>query len=258
VRFETVLGDFEVLLCAEDAPATVANFLDYVDDGDYASSLVHRRGIAHPDPDPRPDSPPVIQGGGFALADNAISPIPTEAPIALEAGLSNLRGTLAMARAADPNSATSQWYLNLEDNVGLDPFPPFFPGFAVFGEVTSGLDVVDAIGALTVCDFRFLLGGDFGELPLRDFPSDCLAPLTAANLVLVERVTLVPAPRGAPAGGAALAALAALAHPRRRTTTGGGGGPTASGAGGAPLSATAPSQPGDGRTPGLGHSCEAR
>lgn len=153
VTLTTSKGVIELGLDATHAPITVANFLKYANDGFYANTLFHRvvKGF-------------VIQGGGVvrnssgALADKTA----THAPIQLETnkGLSNLRGTLAMARATQPNTATSQFYINTVDNTFLDwPGQDNSGGYAVFGKVLSGLDVVDAIAAV---------GVDANGLPLTD------------------------------------------------------------------------------------------
>ncbi len=136
VRFTTSMGSFDVELYREQAPVTVDNFLAYVDDHFYDNLLIHRV-IADF----------MIQGGGFTTA--YLEP-PTRGPIVNEAnnGLSNLRGTIAMARTSDPHSATSQFFINLKDNIFLD-FKSEIPqgwGYAVFGRVVAGMDVVDAIG----------------------------------------------------------------------------------------------------------------
>lgn len=133
VRFETSLGDFVVELYPDDAPVTVANFLQYVDDGHFAGTVFHRVIPGF-----------VIQGGGMT---EDMSQKKTRAPIENEAGngLRNLRGTLSMARTSDINSATSQFFVNLADNAFLDHQGPRNYGYAVFGKIVGGMDVVDAI-----------------------------------------------------------------------------------------------------------------
>jgi peptidyl-prolyl cis-trans isomerase A (cyclophilin A) len=215
VRFTTTLGSFDAELCQETsaacpgvAPDTVTNFLRYVDEGRYpATSIIHRRGVP-------PASPPVIQGGGIWVEplendEFNIHGVNTFAPIPLElgAGLSNLRGTIAMARQTLPNTATSQWFVNLVDNVDLDTAGG---GYAVFGKVIAGLDVVDAIGALEVENFA----PPFGELPLIDWPGGQTSVLD--YFVYVPSVVRVPEPGAAAAGLATAAALAALARRRKR------------------------------------------
>lgn len=137
VVIETNLGSIEVELDAEKAPVTVANFLSYVDESFYDGTIFHRV-------IPRF----MIQGGGFT-ADMAQKK--TKAPIRNEAanGLKNTRGTIAMARTMVVDSATAQFFINTVDNAFLDfrsPTPQGF-GYAVFGRVTSGMEVVDAISA---------------------------------------------------------------------------------------------------------------
>ena len=135
IRFETSHGAFTVELFPKEAPATVANFLRYVDDGFFDGTIFHRIVPGF-----------VIQGGGLT-ADFASKK--TRAPIANEAnnGLKNARGTLSMARTSDINSATSQFFVNLSDNAFLDHGPRDY-GYAVFGRVPDGMDVIDKIAAV--------------------------------------------------------------------------------------------------------------
>jgi len=136
VRFETSLGDFLLELFPAEAPVTVENFLQYVDDGHFEGTVFHRVIPGF-----------VIQGGGMT---EDMSQKATRAPIANEAtnGLRNLRGTLSMARTNDVNSATSQFFVNLVDNAFLDHQGPRNYGYAVFAKVVEGMDVVDKIAAV--------------------------------------------------------------------------------------------------------------
>jgi peptidyl-prolyl cis-trans isomerase A (cyclophilin A) len=133
VEFTTTLGRFVVQLDPARAPKTVANFLDYVKSGFYNGTIFHRVIPGF-----------MVQGGGFTPD---MEQKPTRAPIPLESqnGLHNLRGTIAMARTADPNSATSQFFINVVDNPSLDYPRPDGYGYAVFGKVVSGMDVIDKI-----------------------------------------------------------------------------------------------------------------
>ena len=133
IRFETSLGDFVVELFPDEAPVTSENFLQYVDAGHFDGTVFHRVIPGF-----------VIQGGGLT---EDMSQKKTRAPIANEAtnGLRNLRGTLSMARTNDINSATSQFFVNLVDNAFLDHQGPGNYGYAVFGKVVEGMDVIDAI-----------------------------------------------------------------------------------------------------------------
>jgi cyclophilin family peptidyl-prolyl cis-trans isomerase len=132
IRFETSHGGFTVELFSKDAPLTVENFLRYVDDGFFDGTIFHRIVPGF-----------VIQGGGLTT-DFANKK--TRAPIRNEAknGLKNTRGSLSMARTSDINSATSQFFVNLTDNGFLDHGPRDY-GYAVFGRVTEGLEVIDKI-----------------------------------------------------------------------------------------------------------------
>ncbi len=152
VLLHTSMGDITVELDRAKAPVTVNNFLQYVKDKFYDGTIFHRV---------KPDF--VIQGGGF---DADLVEKETRDPIANESnnGLSNTRGTIAMARTTDPNSATSQFYINLTDNSGtLDYRSSSSPGYAVFGTVVSGMDVVDAIAAVATGS-----EGGMQDVPLED------------------------------------------------------------------------------------------
>ena len=133
VRFETTAGNFVIELDAARAPLTVENFLQYVNDGFYEGTVFHRI-IANF----------VIQGGGYTPELEAK---PTRGGVPNEAGngLQNRRMTVAMARTNDPHSADSQFYINLADNVDLNPKPTRW-GYTVFGRVIEGTEVIDEIG----------------------------------------------------------------------------------------------------------------
>jgi peptidyl-prolyl cis-trans isomerase A (cyclophilin A) len=135
VKLTTSMGDIVVELDAQKAPKTVANFVQYVKAGHYNGTVFHRVIDGF-----------MVQGGGMN-AD--MSEKPTRAPIPLEAGngLSNARGTLAMARTNVPDSATAQFFINLVDNQRLDSYGG---GYAVFGKVVEGMDVVDKIRSVPV------------------------------------------------------------------------------------------------------------
>jgi peptidyl-prolyl cis-trans isomerase A (cyclophilin A) len=133
VLFKTSDGDIRVELYPEKAPKTVANFLDYVKSGQYNGTIFHRVIPGF-----------MIQGGGYTTS---FAEKPTRAPIPLESrnGLKNVTGALAMARTGDPDSATAQFFINTVDNANLDYPNPDGNGYAVFGKVTSGMDVVKKI-----------------------------------------------------------------------------------------------------------------
>jgi peptidyl-prolyl cis-trans isomerase A (cyclophilin A) len=135
IRFETSLGDFTVELFEKDAPLSVANFLSYIDAEFFDGTIFHRIVPGF-----------VIQGGGFT---EDMTQKKTQSPVKNEAdnGLKNKRGTLSMARTSDINSATSQFFVNLKDNEFLDHSRGNF-GYAVFAQVTEGMDVIDKIAAV--------------------------------------------------------------------------------------------------------------
>lgn len=167
VTLHTSLGDIRLELFEEQAPATVENFLQYARDGHYDGTIFHRV-ISHF----------MIQGGGFT-AD--LEQKPTREPIRNEAenGLSNDRGTIAMARTGDPHSATAQFFINVELNSGLNHTGTANSrqwGYAVFGRVIEGMDVVDEI--------RFTQTGTHptaGGIPMADVP---------VKAVLIESVEI--------------------------------------------------------------------
>ena len=138
VRMETSSGTLVIELDAKNAPETTKNFLIYVDDGFYDGTIFHRviKGF-------------MIQGGGY---DRDFKQRPTLPPIQNEAdnGLKNERGTIAMARTGDPHSATAQFFINSVDNDFLDhrEKSPQGWGYAVFGKVTEGIEVIDAISGV--------------------------------------------------------------------------------------------------------------
>ncbi|MBA3582319.1 MAG: peptidyl-prolyl cis-trans isomerase [Gammaproteobacteria bacterium] len=155
VVFHTNKGDIRIELFAEQAPVSVKNFLQYVDDGFYKDTVFHRVIPGF-----------VIQGGGF---NTQYQQKPTRAPIVNEAdnGLKNNRGTLSMARSGNPHSATSQFFISLQDNAALDYTAKNSQGwgYAVFGRVVSGLEVVDAIAAIPTTNINAMM---------RDVPSEAI------------------------------------------------------------------------------------
>jgi cyclophilin family peptidyl-prolyl cis-trans isomerase len=135
VQVETNMGKFVIELDTGRAPLTVKNFLEYVREGFYNGTVFHRVISGF-----------VAQGGGF---DEKYQEKPTKPGIPNESGngLSNRRGTVGLARTGDPHSGNAQFYLNIADNAALDPQPSRW-GYAVFGRIVQGMDVVDDIGAV--------------------------------------------------------------------------------------------------------------
>ncbi len=164
VLMQTSLGDIRLELYPDKAPKTVANFLHYVDQGFYDGTVFHRviGGF-------------MIQGGGF---DTGYQRKPTGDPIPNEAdnGLKNLRGTIAMARTTDPDSATAQFFINQVDNPALDHTEKSLRGwgYAVFGRVTDGMDVVERIASQPT---------ETRSAGLRDVPRET---------VVIQHVTRIP------------------------------------------------------------------
>lgn len=213
VQFQTSMGDFEVNLYDQTTPATVANFLKYVADGDYEDTIVHRsvKGF-------------VIQGGGFVYDGSLpLKALVTNPAVVNEPRWSNLKATIAMAKTPDnANSATSQWFINLANNsAALDNQNG---GFTVFGEVMlDGMDVVEAIAEVPVYNLNPL-----NSLPLRSFNSAGEETPDGSNFVMIFNIavldaaedtaadaepvpnTLVSAPRKKSSGGWGFAGLALL------------------------------------------------
>lgn len=169
VLISTSEGDIEAELFAKDAPLSVENFLRYADEAWYENTIFHRVIPGF-----------MIQGGGFTTnhqRKKTYSPIQNEA----QNGLKNTRGTLAMARTNDPHSATSQFFINSVDNDSLNHTHSGHPaswGYAVFGKVTKGMDVVDAISATPT-----------GRAALSGYP----APDVPKTPVIIKSVTRIEA-----------------------------------------------------------------
>jgi len=153
VVMDTSMGAIKIEVFADKAPITAKNFLSYVNAGFFNSTIFHRVVPGF-----------VIQGGGYS---EAMAPRPTMPPIRNESknGLKNVRGTLSMARYDDPNSATSQFFINLSNNTNLDPAGPGF-GYAVFGKVIEGMDVVDKIATVKTAT-RSVQGTPFENVPVQ-------------------------------------------------------------------------------------------
>ena len=162
VEMHTSKGLITLELDAEKAPVTVANFIEYVNSGHFDGTIFHRVIPGF-----------VIQGGGL---ESGMKEKPTQAPIENEAdnGLKNVTGSICMARTNDPHSATSQFFINLKDNQFLDHTEksPQGWGYAVFGQVTDGMDVVEAIAAVQTGNAGF-----HQDVPVED--------------IVVEKVTII-------------------------------------------------------------------
>ncbi len=217
VRFHTVLGDIDVELFAQETPQTVDNFLNYVLDDDYVNTFFHRSARLFD------GTPFVLQGGGYVVTNNdplALNIVPDKAPVINEPGISNLRGTIAMAKIGPPqgqdptpesiNSATNQWFFNLGDNsANLNNQNG---GFTVFGQVLgNGMDVVDAIAALPVFDG----GGAFSDIPLINYPGT--VPVIGDNLAVISSIEIIEntSPEVPEPGTLGVFGLGLLALPRR-------------------------------------------
>ncbi|MBZ2185649.1 MAG: peptidylprolyl isomerase [Bryobacter sp.] len=183
VRFQTNLGNIDVVLLPGSAPRTVENFLKYVNRKAYDNSVFHRSVRNF-----------IVQGGGFQANLPNLPAIPADPPVVNEYRESNLRGTIAMAKLGDnPNSATNQWFFNLGDNSGN--LNNQNGGFTVFGRVAdaASLAVMDRIAAVPVPS-PGPLPAPFNEIPLQNFAG---GTVQASNLIVVQSITqltTVPAP----------------------------------------------------------------
>ncbi len=160
VRVDTNRGSFVIELEADRAPLTVEHFLAYVAEGHYEGTTFHRVVQGW-----------IAQGGGYT-PDLELKPAERTVPNESGNGLSNMRGTVGMARTNEPHSATSQFYINLNDNLDLNPRPTRW-GYTVFGTVVEGMEVVDEIGHVATGS-----GGPFA----RDVP---------VEPIVIERVELI-------------------------------------------------------------------
>ena len=204
VEIDTNLGTIQVNLYDLGTPATVANFLAYVNSGDYTDSVMHRSLAGF-----------VVQGGAVVTDQNAnLLAITERPPVTNEPVFANVRGTIAMAKLPNfVNSATSQWFFNLGNNTAnLDNANG---GFTVFGEVVAGLNVVDAIAAVPT--FNGVAG--FDDFPLQNFTAP---PVLVDNYIVVNSVTVIDTTVDTAAG----------LNPTPTTAAGGGGGGGNGGGGG--------------------------
>lgn len=207
----TTLGEIELTLCSEDAPGTVENFLAYVNSGAYTDSGIIHRSIQQVGVE---NGTFIFQGGGFFVDSTQngvlfLNTVPAEDPIEMEDGLAHLRGTIAMARWTTPNSATSQWFINVETNTWGSPY-------AVFGSVSEdSLATVDAIAALPI---EAINQGLLLNTPLDAYPggNESFFPY----LVGVTDVIDLPEPSSAAQSLAALLALIFLARYRAAGVSG--------------------------------------
>lgn len=195
VQFQTSMGDINVNLFDKTTPETVKNFLQYVSDGSYRNSVIHRSVmVTNTDGSKRPF---VVQGGGYTYPDKVpLKAIASKGTVINEPVYSNLRGTIAMAKPGQqPNGATSQWYFNMHNDnaTSLDPNLSESGGYTVFGQVEeASLPILDAMVAVNT----FILGGGLNEFPLRNYTLDDYrnnAPVDASHFILITDVVVLNA-----------------------------------------------------------------
>lgn len=182
VQFQTPMGNFEVNLYDKTTPETVKNFLAYVNAGAFTNSIVHRSVPGF-----------VIQGGGYKYDETSksLKTVTKNAAVVNEPVYSNVRGTISMAKTSDNvNSATNQWFFNLADNsTKLDNQNG---GFTAFGQVISGIDVLDQIANLN----RYNWGSPLNEIPLRNYTAadnTANVPVTDAHLMMIRAIVVLNA-----------------------------------------------------------------
>ncbi|MDP9170620.1 MAG: peptidylprolyl isomerase [Acidobacteriota bacterium] len=175
VRFHTNVGDIDVLLTPDVAPLTVSNFINYVSSGTYINTIIHRSVPGF-----------VIQGGGYQLINHLPVPAATNPAIANEFNVTNSRGTIAMAKTSDPNSATDQWFFNLANN-GSSLDSAANGAFTVFGHITNaaGLAVMDKIASFPVYNYD---NASLTQVPLNNYKGT----LQDGNWVLVTSIVQLP------------------------------------------------------------------
>jgi peptidyl-prolyl cis-trans isomerase A (cyclophilin A) len=185
VQFQTVLGNVEVNLFDKTTPETVKNFLSYVNSGAYANTLFHRS----------VESLAIIQGGGLTYNNSLpLNSIKRSPSVVNEPVYSNVRGTIAMAKlSGKPNSASSEWFFNLDDNSAL--FDPDFgnsQGYTVFGQVTeASMPVLEAIAAINTFNM-----GNYSDFPVRNYTTEDYrnnVPVDGNNLVLITNIVVLNA-----------------------------------------------------------------
>jgi peptidyl-prolyl cis-trans isomerase A (cyclophilin A) len=183
VEFQTSQGNFEISLYDETTPKTVANFLNYVNAGSYTNTVFHRS---------MPDF--VIQGGGFIFeGSTTLTKTATNSPVVNEPVWSNVKGTIAMAKTSQPNSATNQWFFNTEnnssnldvDNNGYTVFGQVTTGTDISGQVTDGINIINTIADQTTCRFTDL----FSNVPMVNY--DCTGTPSAENYITVYAITII-------------------------------------------------------------------
>jgi uncharacterized protein (TIGR03437 family) len=192
VQFQTNVGNINVTLRPDVAPNTVANFLNYLNTGGYTSTIIHRNVPGF-----------VIQGGGWQIINGTPTQLTANAAINDECPqtpqgpaclLSNIRGTLAMAKTSVPNSATDEWYFNTSSGSSNTALNFENGGFTVFGQIAddASLAVMDKINALPICDESGIYF-EFTSLPVLNSPSTCTTAIPVGDYVVVNAITQVQA-----------------------------------------------------------------
>ena len=203
VTFKTNLGTITVSLTDAATPLTVANFLSYVNSGAYTDTIFHRSAVLAAGTGGSPKSPAdIIQGGGYVVKGTTVTHIATNSPVNDEfttAILNDSAGTLSMAKTADANSATSEWYFNVHNDVSALDTPAadsngVTTSYTAFGKVLTGMNVIDEIAALPSYNASSLSSA-LNTLPvvgLTENQATKGVPITSSNLVYTESITSQP------------------------------------------------------------------
>lgn len=200
VTLDTNVGEIKINLFDETTPATVENFLSYVNDGSYDNTFIHRSD---------PNNVFIVQGGGFSYGtgiEAGFDSVAAKDPIANEPKLSNARATIAMAKTAvSPDTATSQFYFNLADNSGNLDVPQNNGGYTVFGQIDEeSMAIIDEVASYYRLDLRAFTGNlSLGEVPLKDYDSsDSSAGTlpTENNFIIIHTATITDAATDTAAG----------------------------------------------------------
>jgi cyclophilin family peptidyl-prolyl cis-trans isomerase len=180
VRVTTNMGEFVMELYPDRAPVTVSEFVRYIKEGQYTQTLIHRVVPGF-----------LIQGGGFSAVDESSKPVHGPVPNESGNGLQNKRGWVGLARTEAPHSGNCQFYINLADNSELDPLPVRW-GYAVFGQVIEGMDVIERISTVpTGAEGKFK-----SDSPLTHVVIAKMEMVGPGGLTLEQPKQLAPAPTG--------------------------------------------------------------
>jgi cyclophilin family peptidyl-prolyl cis-trans isomerase len=200
VQFQTSVNTFNIVLTDQTTPLTVANFLNYVNSGAYNNTIFHRSVVFNTNAGPIPPAEAdIIQGGGYDLQNGSLAHITTNAPVDNEVGTEiqgNVRGTIAMAKTSDPNSATSEFFFNIHDNSSILDDPNNSGGFTTFGHILAPDNSVAALDTLGALPTFNLDNSTFSTLPVVGLTEaqvqDPNTSLQTQNLLFINKASVIP------------------------------------------------------------------